>query len=96
MVRVMYVGIIKSILGLREEQVEMPEGTTIMTLLKYLEEKHGSKFAKQVMDPDTSIREEALIIVDGNNIESLQGTRTPLPKSSEALVVILSSVSAGG
>ena len=98
MVKVVYRGIIKTALGTREEQVDLPDGATVRMLLKHLKERHGSKFEEHILDATETglIRKEAIILVDGMNIESLQGIETPLSESSETLVVMLAPVSAGG
>lgn len=62
--------------GIRELEVDLPEGATVLDLAKLLEEKFP-KLRGELIE-DGSISEEVRVLINGRNIEWLEKEKTKL------------------
>ena len=62
--------------GIRELEVDLPDSATVLDLARLLEEKFPSLRGELVEGDDIS--EEARVLVNGRNIEWLEGSKTRL------------------
>ncbi|BES80877.1 ubiquitin-like small modifier protein 1 [Pyrodictium abyssi] len=62
--------------GIRELEVDLPENATVLDLARLLEEKFPGLRGELVEGNDIS--EEARVLVNGRNIEWLEGSKTRL------------------
>jgi MoaD family protein len=95
MVTVEYIGHIKNLVENRHvEQVEIPEKSTMTTLLTVLSEKHGGPFKKAVYEKGSlDVKPNFIVTVNGYLLNQLQGLDTRLKDGD---TVILMSVVSGG
>lgn len=84
---------IKEVIGARDVSLVLDEGTTVRDLLYRLFERYGVKLREKIMDSKTgNIHSHFTILVDGRNINYLNGMKTKLLNGS----VISLLPSAGG
>lgn len=87
-VKVSYLGLVRNVLGCREEEMEVSAGITVRELLARLVEKHGDSFRHSVFRSEGELRSTALVCVDDRDIAELQGFETKL-ESGERLSVVV-------
>jgi len=84
---------IKEVIGVRDVSLVLDEGTTVRGLLCRLFERYGVELREKIMDSKTgNIHSNFTILVDGRNINYLNGMKTKLLDGS----VISLLPSAGG
>ena len=88
LVRVSYLGLVRNVIGCREEEIEVAPGITVRELLARLMEKHGDPFRHSVFKSEGQLRSMALICVNDRDIAQLQGFETKL-ESGERLSVVV-------
>ena len=69
-VRVRYFGMLKEIVGKRDEEGEVNDATRVNELIKFLAEKNGEKFSHNVFDNRGRVRDGLAIAVDGDTVDS--------------------------
>ena len=78
-VRVKFYAVLREITGLKETDIELPEGSTVTDLLEELFNRFGDSFKKYVYDKKTGKPISYLqFLVDGSNISTKQGLDTKL------------------
>ncbi|MEM2105972.1 MAG: MoaD/ThiS family protein [Candidatus Bathyarchaeia archaeon] len=94
-VKVEYVGHIKNIIGsVREEEVEISDGSSVADLLMALSEKYGDSFKKAIYDRmGTDVKSNYIVTVNGYLLNQLKGIETKLKNGDH--VVLLPIVSGG-
>jgi len=94
-VKVEYLGHIRNIIGsVREEEVEIRDGSSVADLLMVLSEKYGEPFKKAVYEksgPD--VKSNYIITVNGYLLNQLKGLKTKLKNNDH--VTVLPIVSGG-
>lgn len=88
---VRYFADIRKLAGVDEEEWTRP-AATLRSLLGDLAPAHGAAFAKRVFD-DGRLSSTVIILVNGRNIEHLNGLETPLGR--DAVVAIFPMVAGG-
>ncbi|MDH5770339.1 MAG: MoaD/ThiS family protein, partial [Candidatus Bathyarchaeota archaeon] len=79
-VKVEYLGHIRNIIdSVREEEVEIREGSSVADLLMVLSEKYGDPFKKAVYEKSgTDVKSNYIITVNGYLLNQLKGLETKL------------------
>ncbi|MDK2894999.1 MAG: sulfur-carrier protein [Moorella sp. (in: firmicutes)] len=76
------------VLGQREIEVEVPEGSTLRTLVRYLTDRYGETLKKKLIRTDTGEPYPYFrFMVNGRDIVGLQGLDTPLVEGDTVLVI---------
>ena len=94
-VKVEYLGHIRNIIGsVREEEVEIREGSSVANLLMVLSEKYGDPFKKAVYEKSgTDVKSNYIITVNGYLLNQLKELETKLKNNDH--VTLLPIVSGG-
>jgi len=94
-VKVEYLGHIRNIIGsVREEEVEIRDGSSVADLLMVLSEKYGDPFKKAVYEKSgTDVKSNYIITVNGYLLNQLKGLETKLKNNDH--VTLLPIVSGG-
>lgn len=87
-VHVSYLGLVRNVIGCREEEIEVTPGTTVGELLEKLVEKHGDPFRVSVLKGGGELRSIALLCVNDRDIAELQGFETRLESGEKISVVV--------
>ncbi len=87
-VHVSYLGLVRNVIGCREEEVNAKAGTTIGALLDLLAEKHGEPFRQSVFQQTGELRSTALVCVNDRDIGELQGFDTMLESGEKVSIVV--------
>src|SRR3989304_3504612 len=87
-VHVSYLGLVRNVIGCREEELEIISGTTIGELLATLAERHGDPFRQSVFKGGGGLRSTALVCVNYCDIAQLQGFETQLASGEKVSVVV--------
>ena len=83
------VGLIKMLLGQGEMQITVPEGMTVTGLLKHLAEEKGEKMAPFAVEPkEPSAHAPLRVMVNGRDIQVLEGRHTQLKDGDDVLVFV--------
>jgi molybdopterin converting factor small subunit len=88
-VRVRSVGLVKQLLGQGELDVALPEGTTVMGLLRVLAEEKSEKMAPFAVEPTGPGDHAPLrVMVNGRDIQVREGRFTILEEGDDVLVFV--------
>jgi len=87
-IHISYLGLVRNVIGCREEELEIAVGTTVGELLSKLAEKHGDPFRMSVFRESGELRSTALVCVNDRDIEQLQGFETRLGSGEKVSVVV--------
>lgn len=83
-------GLVRNVIGCREEDIEVLHGSTVGQLLRLLVDKHGLPFQESVFKQSGELRAATQVCVDDCDINELEGFDTRL--GSEEKVTILVGV----
>ena len=89
-VHISYLGLVRNVIGCREEEIEVLHGSTVGQLLRVLVDKHGLPFQESVFKQSGELRATTQVCVDDCDINELEGFDTRL--GSEEKVTILVGV----
>ena len=94
-VKVEYLGHVRNIIGsVREEEVDIRDGSSVANLLVVLSEKYGDSFKKAVYEKSgTDVKSNYIITVNGYLLNQLKGLETKLKNNDN--VTLLPIVSGG-
>jgi molybdopterin synthase sulfur carrier subunit len=85
---------LKEAMGQRLTEIDLPDDSTVEGFLLYLKERWGDQLSTHLFDPDSgTVLPYVRIMVNGQTIQFLEGTQTPLNDGDE--VLILPPVSGG-
>ena len=87
-VTVSYLGLVRNVIGCREEAMEVAPGITIGELLGLLAEKYGDPFRQSVFQKTGELRSTVLVCVNDCDIAQLEGFETKLESGQEISVVV--------
>jgi MoaD family protein len=90
---VRYFTVLREITGKREEEIDAKEGSTVEAILSFLNEKYGKKFERYILSGREREGLKLLFLVNGQNIEKLDGLRTKLQNGS--ILTIIPPVAGG-
>jgi len=87
-VKISYLGLVRNVIGCREEEVEVVAGITVGELLDRLIDRHGDPFRASVFRSAKELRSTTLICVNDCDIAQLQGFETRLERGEQLSVVV--------
>ena len=88
LVHISYLGLVRNVIGCREEEIEVAPGITVGELLARLIEKHGDPFRASVFRSAKELRATTLVCVNDCDIAQLQGFETRLERGEKLSVVV--------
>ena len=88
-VKLVYVGMIRRLLGRGQEEIEFPSGSTLKELLEHLISVNGPKLGEQLFTKEGELMPTANLMVDGLNPIRRGGLETRLCEEGEARVEIV-------
>ena len=94
-VKVRYLGLVQNAIGVKEEDITVPNGASVGELLRALLVKHGDGFRYSVLRTDGALRPPARVLVDGLDIKDLDGLDTKVTEKGVAIVVIVDPLEGG-
>jgi molybdopterin converting factor small subunit len=95
-VKVLYFGVVRGAVSVPDELVTLPAGGTVGDLMTALFERHGEKLREAVLAPDGSPVPNAVIVLDGRNIQHRRGMETPIERDGAAHILLMTSAVGGG
>ena len=75
---VRYFTVLREVTGKREEEIDAKKGSTIKDILNFLNGKYGKEFEKYVLSGMKHKGLKLLFLMNGQNIEQLEGLKTKL------------------
>ena len=87
-IHISYLGLVRNVIGCREEEVEIASETTVGELLVKLSERHGDPFRWSVFKGSGGLRATALVCVNDCDIAQLEGFETRLGNGQKVSVVV--------
>ena len=94
-VRVIYLGYIRHIVGKKDEEIFLDEGSTVEELLQILEKNYGDRFTNMLRISDEKLSGGVIVLINGNNINQMDGLRTKISGEVEAQIVVMSPLGGG-
>ncbi|HUO41648.1 MAG TPA: MoaD/ThiS family protein [Methylomirabilota bacterium] len=86
-VKVQYFAIVREMVGLRDEVLNLTHGTTVLDLLKLIVTNH-TQLKDYLFDPKTSLpRSNLQFLVDDNLISALKGFETPMTRDCTFAII---------
>ena len=95
-VQVLYTGLLRSALGIREETVRVPVGATIADVFAVLEQRHGDVVRDQVLSAEGTLLPHVIVLLDGVNVERMGGLEARVNGKSSVHVLVTMTAMAGG
>ena len=86
-VTVRYLNPLREVTKISEEKVEVKEGDSVEDLVHMLSKKYGSGFDRYAY---SGVKQEGipiLILVDGQNVQSLEGAKTKLRQGNVITII---------
>lgn len=77
-VEVRYYALLRELAGKRSEKVILPEGSSVRDLIELLVKRYGEGFERYIYDGEKRLRGYLSYMVNGVNINSLDGLETRL------------------
>ncbi len=87
-VHISYLGLVRNVIGCREEDVQVSHGTTVGELLHLLADKHGLPFQESVFKQSGELRATAQVCVDDRDINELKGFDTRLGSEEKVMILV--------
>jgi len=84
---------LREITGKKVDTIQMQDAITVNELVKMLSEKYGKKFREYIYDKDGVTQEFLSFLVNGKNINNMQGFDTKL--GDQDVIAILPPVGGG-
>ena len=84
---------LREITGKKVDQIQLQNTITVNELVKMLSEKYGKKFREYIYDKDGLTQEFLSFLVNGKNINKMQGFDTKL--EDQDVIAILPPVGGG-
>jgi len=86
--KIRYFAALREITNLREETLEVDEGTTVLDILNLLVNRHGDRFREYVFDSRTGNPHPYLqLLLDEKSISTMQGLSTTLKSDCEFVII---------
>lgn len=87
-VRVHYLGPVRVRLNKKEEEINVPEKTSLLDLLRNLSDTYGEWFRREVLEDDEkNIRQGMVITVNGIALGQLGGLAARLKEGDEVMLL---------
>lgn len=84
---VRYFTVLREITGKREEEIDAKKGSTIEDILNFLNMKYGKRFERYILSGREHKGLRLLFLLNGQNIEKLDGLRTKLQTRSVLTII---------
>ena len=84
---------LREITGKKVDTIQLQDAITVNELVKMLSEKYGKKFREYIYDKDGVTQEFLSFLVNGKNINNMQGFDTKL--GDQDVIAILPPVGGG-
>lgn len=94
--KVVYLGMLQSALGVKEEEINPQAGSTVGSLLTSLANKYGEPFRFTVLGRDGNLRPLTKVFVSDRDIAEMDGLNTKLEDNTEICIFIAVEAPAGG
>lgn len=94
--KIIYLGMLQSALGVKEEEFQTTAGSTVGNLLISLAQKYGEPFRFTVLGRDGNLRPLAKVFVSDRDIDEMDGLNTKLEDNTEVCIFIAVEAPAGG
>jgi molybdopterin synthase sulfur carrier subunit len=78
---------LRKIAGNKTVKLTLPEHSTILDLMNFLAKKYGKEFSRYVFDENNTVRKYLSFLVNGKNIEHLDGFKTIL-NNGDSIVIL--------
>lgn len=91
-VKVKFLATLYDLLGVMRDEAIVPEGATVLDLIKALDKRYGGRLSREILDGD-KLKDEYNVLVNGRAIDFLEGLSTKLKDGDE--VVFLPPVAGG-
>lgn len=92
-VKVKYFGMLREIVGSREERLKVDDQLSASEVIKLLAEKHGDQFSEFVLEKDGSLRNGFAYAINGSSVSESKLSSTKCKDVYE--FVILPPISGG-
>lgn len=86
-VTVRYLYPIREVTGTSEEKIEVDESSSVEDLLHILSKKYGESFERYVYSGTKHQGIPIILLLDEENIQSLEGLKTKLTNGSELTII---------
>lgn len=83
-VKVSYLSILRDVTNNKEEELDVPEASTVQDLISVLMEKYGEKL-KPFLEPDSEMGQGIILTLNGELLTTSDFSRV-IPQGSELLV----------
>jgi molybdopterin converting factor small subunit len=87
-VHISYLGLVRNVIGCRQEEISVSSGTTVGQLLSLLTDKHGSPFQESVFKQSGKLRATVQVCLDDRDIDDLEGFNTPLGSDKRVTILV--------
>ncbi len=94
--KIVYAGLVRSIVGKGEEELDLGAGSTVRDLIDHLIETYGEDFRSGLIGSDGKIRQLAGIQVNNQNISDLDGLDTKIAGEREVTILLMVYPISGG
>lgn len=95
-VKVAYFGLIQNVAGTSEEEVAVPEGSSLGQLVELLTQQHGDSFKDSLLNREGNLRQMARINVDGKPYGEVGGLEAKLEGTREISILVTVHPMQGG
>lgn len=84
--KVSYLGLMRHLAGIEEEEVDLPVGASVRDLLHLLAQRHGQDLNEALFEKDGRVGQYVRVLVAGVDVARLKGLDTPLDAVEEVAV----------
>ncbi len=95
-VKVIYYGLIFSVTGNHDEEIDLPGEATIRGLLELLAERYGDRFRDNILSPYGEIQPHIVIQLNDRDITEINGIDTKLDDDNKLSITVLAFPVTGG
>ncbi|MGQ4892360.1 MAG: MoaD/ThiS family protein [Candidatus Njordarchaeia archaeon] len=85
-VKVKYYAIFREISSKRTEIIAIRKGSTVRNLIGEIDKKYGGKIAKLLLDSKGELKDNYIILLNGVNVNNLNGLETIIDKNSGVVI----------
>ncbi|MBI2304104.1 MAG: MoaD/ThiS family protein [Chloroflexi bacterium] len=87
--KVTYYGLVRNVVGLREEEVTLSPEATVRDLLRVLVERHGNGLRDSLLASEGNLRFTARILLGEEDIGEMGGLDTKVDTHQRASIVVV-------